>query len=260
MSHGIVSGRLFEFIGLILILVLVTVFLHLGRSKKYLRDVRPLPAIEAIPEAVGRCAETGRILHFCCFGDYKEDYASMVMAAQEILARTVQICGDMGVKIHISSMDAPTLAATEDIVRTGYQKAGKPEMYDRGMVHYVGGGGSWDVSIQEYFLREKPGSSLIFGALRHQCISTLGAGAMVGALQIGGTPRIWYQGHLLAMCDYTLIAEELYAAPAYISKYPASLGTLAGQDFFRLYLMALLVISAILVSAGTGWWTALLKL
>ena len=42
----------------------------------------------------------------------------------------------------------------------------------------------------------------------------------------------------IAACDYTLIGEELYAASAYLSREPLLLGSLKGQDWMKIVLVA----------------------
>ncbi|MGC9361915.1 MAG: DUF6754 domain-containing protein, partial [Candidatus Syntrophosphaera sp.] len=49
-------------------------------------------------------------------------------------------------------------------------------------------------------------------------------------------------------CDYTLIGEELYAASAYLNREPMLLGTLKGQDYFKLMIVVIVFIGAILAS------------
>ena len=54
----------------------------------------------------------------------------------------------------------------------------------------------------------------------------------------------------IAACDYTLIGEELYAADAYLSKKPALLGSLKGQDWMKIAIALVVVTGVISVSFG----------
>ena len=65
----------------------------------------------------------------------------------------------------------------------------------------------------------------------------------------------------MATCDYTLIGEELYAASAYLSRDPALVGTLRGQDVGKGFLLVGLVVGTGLLTLGevtgvTIWETA----
>jgi hypothetical protein len=55
----------------------------------------------------------------------------------------------------------------------------------------------------------------------------------------------------LVSCDYTLIGEDQLAAAAYLSPDPAQKGTVFGQDLAKLICVVLIVIGAILVTAGS---------
>ena len=47
---------------------------------------------------------------------------------------------------------------------------------------------------------------------------------------------------------YTLIGEELYAASAYLSREPVMLGSVKGQDFVKLLLLAWIVIGLLIAT------------
>jgi len=51
----------------------------------------------------------------------------------------------------------------------------------------------------------------------------------------------------ITACDYTLIGEELYAASAYLSREPLLLGSLAGQDYGKMIILIVLLISSGLI-------------
>ena len=52
----------------------------------------------------------------------------------------------------------------------------------------------------------------------------------------------------IAACDYTLIGEELYAASAYLSQDPVLLGPLKAQDWTKIVIVVLVIISVILAT------------
>jgi hypothetical protein len=51
---------------------------------------------------------------------------------------------------------------------------------------------------------------------------------------------------LVATCDYMLLAEELFAAGAVISQNRDMLGSIKGEDFMKIFLMAITGIGFIL--------------
>ena len=54
----------------------------------------------------------------------------------------------------------------------------------------------------------------------------------------------------MAACDYTIMGEELYAASSYISREPTLLGSLKGQDYYKLVVILVMMIGAILMTLG----------
>jgi hypothetical protein len=71
-----------------------------------------------------------------------------------------------------------------------------------------------------------------------------GAGVYIGAMQIGGTPSVSQIPFFVAVCDYTLIGEEVFAAAAYIDPTPPQLGSLVAADYFRMI---------VIIGAALAW-------
>jgi hypothetical protein len=65
-------------------------------------------------------------------------------------------------------------------------------------------------------------------------------------MQIGGTNNTHQMPFLVATCDYMLLAEELFAAGAVISQNRDMLGSIKGEDFMKILLMAITGIGFIL--------------
>jgi hypothetical protein len=97
------------------------------------------------------------------------------------------------------------------------------------------------------------------GAGFYETYIVLGAGAVAGCLQVAGTPRLYYQGTVVALSDYPLIGQELYAAAAEITGNPPDLGSLAGQDYGIVACTILMIVTALLATAGSMLWSQLLS-
>jgi hypothetical protein len=54
----------------------------------------------------------------------------------------------------------------------------------------------------------------------------------------------------VAICDYSLIGEELYALGAYVSEDPTVSSSLAGQDIGKFLAVLLIVLGSILLTLG----------
>jgi hypothetical protein len=82
----------------------------------------------------------------------------------------------------------------------------------------------------------------------------------VGAVQVAGTDSITQLPFFITACDYTLMGEELYAASAYLSKEPMLLGSLRGQDWGKLLVIASLLVGAVLRLLGFDWFVNLFRI
>jgi hypothetical protein len=58
-------------------------------------------------------------------------------------------------------------------------------------------------------------------------------------MQIAGTNNTHQMPFLVATCDYMLLAEELFAAGAAISQDHDMLGSIKGEDYVKVLLMAI---------------------
>jgi hypothetical protein len=247
----ITAGKRAEFILLVMLTGILVYTINKARGGK-LPYIRLLPCVEALDEAVGRAAEMGRPLHFATgYGGLHDEWATMCIAALDILSEVSRLCGQYGVDIRYTCFRGYLVAVAQDIVRTGFIDGGHPEMYHDDMVHYTGEDQtSYVADMMSYVMRERPAVNMMFGATLYETQQTLGTGARVGAFTLGGTPRLYYQAMLLLICDYSLIGSELYAAGAYLSRDPAQMGVIQGQDWTQLLVAALIIIGVITFSLG----------
>jgi hypothetical protein len=69
-------------------------------------------------------------------------------------------------------------------------------------------------------------------------------------MQVGGTARMYQIPFFAALCDYVLIGEEMFAAGAYVSDDPQQLGSIAAQDWYKIAALIVIVVGAVLATAG----------
>ena len=95
--------------------------------------------------------------------------------------------------------------------------------------------------VQGILVREKVAANFMIGPLYADTLIMAETGYRIGAIQIGGTGTKTIQlPFLIAVCDYTLIGEEIYAARAYIEREPELLGSLLTEDIIKLCVLALM--------------------
>jgi len=114
------------------------------------------------------------------------------------------------------------------------------------MIHFIAEQSPYLTAVLGYFQRERPATNFLIGGFYYESVVMGEAGNAIGAFQIGGTANIHQMPFLVATCDYMLLAEELYAAGASISKDPDILGCLRGEDIMKFILVALMIIGFLL--------------
>ena len=244
----IVEGRVMAFILLVMSFALFYLYMYLGKTGKEIW-VRTMPAMAAIPEAVGRCAEMGRPLYWTPgIAGYLNDSTQgpQVLASISIMGYVARECVRAGVRMDAFVPIPDALPLVEETLRTVYMAEGKPEEFDTDMIHFIEGQSPYLTATLGYFQRERPASNILIGGFYYESVCIGEAGNTIGAFQIGGTNNIHQMPFLIATCDYMLLAEEIFAAGAYISKDPDILGSIKGEDIVKMVLIALMAIGFVL--------------
>jgi hypothetical protein len=258
----IVTGRLMTFILLILTFVAMYYYMHLGKQGKVFK-IRTLPAIQAIPEAVGRAAEMGQPVMWTpgiAGGLNDSTQGPQTLASISILEYVTEEAVKAGVKIAAICPLPDALPLVEEAMRTAYMTQGKPEEFDVDSVRFISGQSAYMTGTLGYMQRERPASTILMGGFYYEAVIIAEAGNTIGAMQIGGTNNTHQMPFLVATCDYMLLAEELYAAGAAISQNPDMLGSIKGEDMIKLVIIALTGIGFLLGAAKITFLAELLRM
>lgn len=244
----IVEGRLMALVVLITAFALFYLYMYLGKQGTTYR-VRTLPAMAAIPEAVGRAAEMGRPLFWTTgIGGGLSDSSQgpQILASVSILSYIAEECVKAGVEIAAFSPVPDAYPLVEETLRTSYLSQGKADEFDPGIIHFISGQSAYLSATLGYFQRERPASNILMGGFYYESVVIGEAGSHIGALQIGGTANTHQMPFMIATCDYMLLSEELYAAGASISQDPDLLGTIRGEDILKYIFVAVIAIGFLL--------------
>jgi hypothetical protein len=237
----IVTGRLMTFILLILTFILMYYYMSLGKKGTIFR-IRTLPAIQAIPEAVGRAAEMGQPVMWTpgiAGGLNDSTQGPQTLAAISILEYVTEEAVKAGVKIAALCPLPDALPLVEETMRTAYMSQGKPEEFDIEFIRFFSGQSAYMTGTLGYLQRDRPASTILVGGFYYEAVIIAEGGNTIGAMQIGGTNNTHQMPFLVATCDYMLLAEELYAAGAAISQNPDMLGSIKGEDMIKWLLVAI---------------------
>jgi len=245
------TGRSFQLVFLIASGIAVYYAYNVAKGGK-LWDIRPIEALDAIGESIGRCAEMGRpvLVTPGISSMTSSSGGAQMLAGLTVLGEVAQQAASIGVECTTNSSNQQIIIASEAIMRNALTAAGKPELYAPGKyVRWFGGGQfSYAVGCAGQILEEKPGLIIFMGYFLADTIVTGETGARVGAIKIGGT--LGAIPFLAMMCDYLMIGEEMFAASALITKDPFITGTIASQDWIKVAATAVMSIGVILYAVG----------
>ncbi len=233
------------FFGLVMSAIL---FFSIRKAERRLPSVRPIEAFEAIKEAVGRATELGRPLHFATgMAPLTGETAPETLAGLRILSDTSRLCAEYESELINTVMIPLVLPISQEIVRQGYISAGKSDLYNPDMVRFISPMQfSYAAGVMELMRSEKIAANIQIGRFAAEALLLAETAARVGAIQIGGTVNMYQLQYFVVACDYVLIGEEMFAADAYLSQEPVSLGCLQGQDYIKLVSIFAILIGSVL--------------
>jgi len=228
-------------------------FYFLFRSRKgralYLRKI---PGIRAIEEAVGRATEMGKPVLFVPGIDDIDEIQTLAGIA--ILSHVARIVARYDSSIIVPTRKSIVMTVCEETVKESFTAAGRPDAYRGDNIRYLSDDQfAYTVGVDGIMLREKPVANIYMGAFYAESLILSETGFSSGAIQVAGTASLSQLPFFIAACDYTLIAEEFYAASAYLSKDPKVLSSIKASDYFKIVTILVLVAGIILVNVKPEW-------
>ncbi|MBI4401840.1 MAG: hypothetical protein HY581_09440 [Nitrospirae bacterium] len=211
--------------------------------------LRRIPGLDAVDEAIGRATELGKpILYLTGAGDMSEP---STIAAAVILGRVAKRVAAYETDLMVPHRDPIVMAVCQEITKQSYLEAGKPDVFKEDSNFFITTDQfSYTAAVDGIMLRRKPAANFFMGSYFAESLLLTETGASTGAIQIAGTDSDHQLPFFVTTCDYTLIGEELYAASAYLSREPIQVGTLRGQDMGKAFILVVLVLGAVLATAG----------
>jgi len=251
-----IEGRISWLVITLVFSFAMLLFLYLAKRRIYDPDIRMHPGITAVEEAIDRAVEMGRPVTYSPGGSaiYSTKYAGDTAAALAILGYVAKQAANKGAELIVGIQPPSVLPIAEDIVRDAFLVGGRPEAYiEEETVRFLSPHQwGWTSAYMGMLHRERPAANMLFGGHAAQAMIVAETGATVGAVQIAGSTNVYQIPFFVAACDYTLIAEDEYAAAAYVSEDPVQRGVILGQDFSKLVVIFLSVVGAILATFGNN--------
>lgn len=244
---GVVSGRA---LGLILIIGIFILGIYYMRRRK-LPYIRRVAAIDAIDEALGRSTEMGRPI-LCSYG--RGGFAYSVIAAMSVLGHVARIAAETDTRLLVPTGGSHTGYLTRelavDIVRSQYQMAGKPEMFNMDDMPFLSGEQySFTAGYIGMIVRERPGAVIMTGGHSSEAMNIAEMSNLVGALTITSGTYVSNMAALACASDYIMLVDEQPAAGAYLSRDPEQLATIRVIDIYKILSLVLIVVGLIILNA-----------
>jgi len=252
----LVAGTTGKLVFLVTFIVLFFYFVN-RTAQGHKLVIRRIAGFDALDEAIGRCTEMGRPVHYT-FGIGVLD--ANVLASFDVLSYVAGQCARLNTDLIVTNALGEVQMMTEEIVRGAYVNAGKPDEYKADNVRFVSNiQTAYMSAILGIFQRERPGANLMMGPFYAESMMLAEAGAQIGAIQVGGTGRVIQVPFFIAACDYTLVGDELFVAGAYIARKPIQVGAIYAQDFGKWLTLVLVVLGTIMSTAGNSAINDLMK-
>lgn len=226
--------------------------------------IRPIPGLKAIDEAVGRAAELGApVLFHPGIDNFKN---AQTLAAMGILQHVAKLAARLDVPVHITTGQPVMVPICEDVLKAVFEAELRPELMQRCSVRFISPANDLTaLGTAKLMVDERIASVFYFGAYDYTSLLYSEGGQLAGCMQIAGTADYYQIPFFIASCDYVVLVEELYASSAFLSRDKVLVGSVVGQDYGKLVLLALLVSGVLAVTVyGPGnpldWFSRLIRL
>jgi hypothetical protein len=220
-------------------------------ADRWTTKFRHLAAVDAIEEGIGRCAETGKPLHFSTgmgSGSLdKIEVGPQIMAGLSVFSHITRLCAQRGVRIICSVGQPDTMPILEEFIRDSFRAEGvtPPDMEDALRFHTTDQG-AFSSAYVSIMRREKPACDIFIGPIWKESATCIAASRQAGAMTIFGTARFAHMTWLSSFADYLLIGEEIYAAAAHLTNDREMLNSIAMQDIIKIFSILLILLGALL--------------
>lgn len=208
--------------------------------------IRRIAGLNAIDEAIGRATEMGKpVVMVPGLGDLN----AISVQALNIFGYVTRTAARFANPIRLCCGNAAVYTVAQEVIRDVYQSEGFPERYDQDSVRFVSDRQfAFAAGVSGIILREQTAAAFFMGEFFAESLIFAETANSIGAIQVASSTEITQTPFFIAACDYVLIGEEFYAASAYLTRQPVLVGSLIGQDWAKVALIAAILFGALLNS------------
>lgn len=243
-------------IAMLVLSAIIMAYARIAKQDPTKLFIRRIAGMEAVDEALGRAAEMGKPVFFAHGpGGLTE---VVTISALNMLGKIAERVAEFGIQMKVTCLDYLVMQVSQEMVRDGYTRVGRPDAYNDDDVFYVSHNTfAYSAAVSAMMIRENAGTAFFFGRFGSESLLLAETGAITKAIQIAGTDSFNQIPFFITTCDYTLIGEEMYAASAYLSREPRLVGAVKGQDVVKAIFMTVIVTGMVLASFGYEWFARL---
>jgi hypothetical protein len=241
-------------LGAVTVLVMLVLILLFTRWIRAGREVhlRPIPALEDLPNLVSRAVEGGQQIHVSVgTGGITGTTTAATLAGLTALDQIAEHGSVAGAAPIVTVADPMVLLAAQDRLRQAFARAGRAGEYRSTQVEIIAPQSTiYALGAATRLDARETAANVMIGAFGQEALLLAEPGAQRGITQTSGTDAPQAMGLLYAATESPIIGEEIFAVPAYLGKKPAHLASLKAQDVMRIGVAALIVIAALLRTLG----------
>jgi len=238
---------------ILVILTLVSFYLAISAAKKGRKFyIRPFPALDAIEEAVGLCAESGRPLYnpFGDTGTGSAEATASHMVTLSCLRYATELAGKMGVKVLVGLNATTLIPLVDDLLKTTYAAAGMSELYSFSNINYAPTQIAYQALSNRIGEVEKPASAIQIGMWYGGSVGHTAILRKHVDFLVSGTDFLTFLPFLAAYADYCVFFEEVYGVSTYLSTDEEIRGIAWAEDVLKYILIGMTVLGSLAYGLG----------
>ena len=237
--------------GILLVLFLIGFILfnifRAGRGKDLF--IRRIPGLNSVDEAVGRATELGKPV--IMVPGLSDPINAKAMQAINIFSHVTRIAARFANPIIFCCGSASVFTVSQEVIRDVYQQEGLIDRYDVDSVRFISDRQfAFAAGVAGLIVREQAAACFLMGEFYAESLIFAETANSVGAIQVASSTEVSQIPFFVAACDYVLIGDEFYAASAYLTRQPVLVGSLIGQDWCKIAVIALVVFGTLFNSAA----------
>ena len=240
MEHADWSIRVFFL--LVTIVILYKIYSAKQGKEIYIRKISGLDAVD---DALGRATEMGRPV---MFNPGWDEMSVQLFCSLACLTHIARKAARVDLKVLIPIVSPIAYPLCEEFWKDAYAMEGKAGLYDpKDCIKFLSNQQpAYAMGTTAWMERERVGANFIFGYYGWESLLIAEGGQRAGAIQVACVHSYYQVPFLIVSCDYTVFGEEFFAAGAYFGREPVLMGSLAGQDYGKVLILALIILGSIL--------------